>query len=151
MNRVHRQGNFSELKAHDAQLERLGLLAERYFADDPNTCLLKLRQLAECIAQSQSVDSRGGERLAQEFGRGGEAKNLRRMVQFAQACANGVIVATLSRQLSWSHVVALLPLKSAEARLHYTEQAAQEHWSVRELRDDDATHTAKRGRKTTKV
>lgn len=75
-----------------------------------------------------------GERLAQEFGRGFEAKNLRRMVQFAQAFADGEIVATLSRQLSWSHVVALLPLKSAEARQHYAEQAAQERWSVRELR-----------------
>ncbi|MCF7730311.1 MAG: hypothetical protein K9N23_01425 [Akkermansiaceae bacterium] len=30
---------------------RLGMLAERYFADDPNTCLLKLRQLAELLAQ----------------------------------------------------------------------------------------------------
>jgi len=46
-----RASNFSFLKAHDAQLVRLGLLAERYFADDPNTCLLKLRQLSELLAQ----------------------------------------------------------------------------------------------------
>lgn len=46
-----RVSNFSFLKAHDPQLVRLGLLAERYFADDPNTCLLKLRQLAEMLAQ----------------------------------------------------------------------------------------------------
>lgn len=45
------QGNFGHLKAHDEQLVRLGLLAERYFAEDPNTCLLKLRQLAEVLAQ----------------------------------------------------------------------------------------------------
>lgn len=43
--------NFEHLKAHDQQLVRLGMLAERYFADDPNTCLLKLRQLAELLAQ----------------------------------------------------------------------------------------------------
>lgn len=43
--------NFGHLKAHDEQLVRLGLLAERYFPDDPNTCLLKLRQLAEALAQ----------------------------------------------------------------------------------------------------
>ncbi len=43
--------NFAHLKAHDEQLLRLGMLAERYFADDPNTCLLKLRQLAELLAQ----------------------------------------------------------------------------------------------------
>jgi type I restriction enzyme R subunit len=43
--------NFAHLQTHDGQLLRLGMLAERYFADDPNTCLLKLRQLAELIAQ----------------------------------------------------------------------------------------------------
>lgn len=43
--------NFAYLQAHDQQLVRLGLLAEKYFADDPNTCLLKLRQFAELLAQ----------------------------------------------------------------------------------------------------
>jgi len=43
--------NFGHLKAHDEQLVRFGMLAERYFPDDPNTCLLKLRQLAEALAQ----------------------------------------------------------------------------------------------------
>ncbi len=43
--------NFAHLQSHDAQLVRLGMLAERYFADDPNTCLLKLRQLTEALAQ----------------------------------------------------------------------------------------------------
>ena len=55
---------------------------------------------------------RVGEQLAQEFGRGFEAKNLRRMVQFAQAFPLPEIVATLSRQLSWSHFVKLLPRRS---------------------------------------
>jgi type I restriction enzyme R subunit len=43
--------NFAHLEVHDEQLVRLGMLAERYFADDPNTALLKLRQLAELLAQ----------------------------------------------------------------------------------------------------
>lgn len=43
--------NFSVLSQHDEQLLRLGMLAEKYFANDPNTCLLKLRQLAESLAQ----------------------------------------------------------------------------------------------------
>ncbi|MFQ3617560.1 MAG: type I restriction-modification system endonuclease [Cyanobacteriota bacterium] len=43
--------NFSFLAVHDAQLVRLGALAERYFADDPNTCLIKLRQFGELLAQ----------------------------------------------------------------------------------------------------
>jgi len=72
--------------------------------------------------------------LAQEFGRGFEAKNLRRMVQFAQVFAEPEIAATLSRQLSWSHFVTLLPLKTEQARQFYAQQAATQTWSVRELR-----------------
>ena len=43
--------NFTHLQEHDAQLLRLGMLAEKYFPDDPNTSLLKVRQLAELLAQ----------------------------------------------------------------------------------------------------
>jgi type I restriction enzyme R subunit len=43
--------NFAHLGEHDDQLLRLGLLAERYFPDDPNTALIKLRQLAELLGQ----------------------------------------------------------------------------------------------------
>lgn len=43
--------NFGCLQEHDEQLMRLGMLAEKYFADDPNTSLLKLRQLTELLAQ----------------------------------------------------------------------------------------------------
>lgn len=81
---------------------------------------------------------RVGEQLAQEFGRGFEAKNLRRMVQFAQAFPQPEIVATLSRQLSWSHFVNLLPLKTEAARQFYVGHAAPHTWSVRELRQQIA-------------
>jgi isopentenyl diphosphate isomerase/L-lactate dehydrogenase-like FMN-dependent dehydrogenase len=77
---------------------------------------------------------RVSDQLAQEFGRGFEAKNLRRMVQFAQVFAQPEIVATLSRQLSWSHFVNLLPLKTEPVRQLYAQQAASQAWSVRELR-----------------
>ena len=43
--------NFDFLGKEDAQLVRLGALAERYFKDDPNTCLIKLRQFGEILAQ----------------------------------------------------------------------------------------------------
>lgn len=46
------RSNFAFLREHDEQLFRVGLLAERYFAEDLNTCLLKLRQLAELLAQT---------------------------------------------------------------------------------------------------
>ena len=43
--------NFAFLQKLEPQLYRLGLLAERYFAEDPNTCEIKLRQLSELTAQ----------------------------------------------------------------------------------------------------
>lgn len=43
------------------------------------------------------------EQLARDYGRGFGEKNLRRMVKFAATFPNESIVATLSRQLSWSH------------------------------------------------
>lgn len=43
--------NFQFLESHDLQLVRLAALAERYFSDDPNTCLIKLRQYGELLAQ----------------------------------------------------------------------------------------------------
>jgi len=42
--------NFGFLSWHDEQLVRLGMLAERYFPEDPNTALLKLRQFGEVLA-----------------------------------------------------------------------------------------------------
>lgn len=38
------RSNFDVLRAYEVQLWRLGDLVERYFAKDPNTSLLKLRQ-----------------------------------------------------------------------------------------------------------
>jgi hypothetical protein len=49
--------------------------------------------------------------LNEEFGRGFSEKNLRRMVQLAEAFPDKRIVATLSRELGWSHFVELLPLQ----------------------------------------
>jgi type I restriction enzyme R subunit len=50
--------NFAQLLPYDEQLFLLGLLAERYFPEDPNTALIKLRQLGERLAQQ--VASRFG-------------------------------------------------------------------------------------------
>src|SRR6266540_2143662 len=47
----HVSANFTFLASHDPQLVRLDALAERYFQDDPNTCLIKLRQFGEVLAQ----------------------------------------------------------------------------------------------------
>ena len=71
--------------------------------------------------------------LAAEYGRGFEEKNLRRMVQFAEAFPDEAIVATLWRQLSWSHFRELLPLRHPLQREFYAEMCRIEGWSVRIL------------------
>jgi type I restriction enzyme, R subunit len=43
--------NFAFLTPHDTQLVQLGAIAERYFKEDPVTCLMKLRQFGELLAQ----------------------------------------------------------------------------------------------------
>ena len=72
--------------------------------------------------------------LSVEFGRGFAEKNLRRMVQLAEAFPDERIVATLSRELGWSHFVELLPLKKHLQRDFYAEMCRVERWSVRMLR-----------------
>ena len=49
--------NFAFLKVHDSQLVLLGAQAEQYFNDDPNTCLIKLRQFGELLAQLVAASS----------------------------------------------------------------------------------------------
>jgi type I restriction enzyme R subunit len=47
--------NFFFLRPYEAQLDRIGALAERYFPDDPNTCLIKLRQFGEELARQTAA------------------------------------------------------------------------------------------------
>lgn len=46
-----KSGNFSFLSEHDSLFVELAESAERAFASDPNTTLIKLRQLGEALAQ----------------------------------------------------------------------------------------------------
>jgi DUF1016 N-terminal domain len=55
------------------------------------------------------------------------------MIQFAERFPNVEIVGILSRQLSWSHFVELIPLKSDLQRDFYAEMCRIERWSVRTL------------------
>lgn len=72
--------------------------------------------------------------LGTEYGRGYTEKNLRRMIQFAEAFPDEEFVATLSRHLSWSHFRELLALKKPLEREFYAEMCRIEGWSVRILR-----------------
>ena len=73
--------------------------------------------------------------LIREFGSGYSEKSLRRMLQFAEQFSDSKIVATLSRQLGWSHFVEILPVEDPLAREFYTGLCRVEQWSVRTLRE----------------
>jgi predicted nuclease of restriction endonuclease-like (RecB) superfamily len=73
--------------------------------------------------------------LTERFGNNFEHKNLRRMMQFADQFADFEIVVPLARQLSWSHIIILLPLKSEAAKMFYAKSSAENMWGKRELRE----------------
>jgi len=82
----------------------------------------------------QVVVSLAGELVAL-YGKSFEARNLRRMMQFAEVFPDSEIVVPLARQLTWAHFLVLIPLKSNDARLFYARAAGESHWSKRELRN----------------
>lgn len=91
--------------------------------------------LAEKRAEyGERIVSALGKQLESEFGRGFTEKNLRRMVQFAEVFPDREIVVSLIRQLTWTHFIALIPLKDRLQREFYAEMCRIERWSVRELR-----------------
>ncbi len=75
------------------------------------------------------------QQLRETYGKGFEEKNLRRMVKFASVFQDDRIVASLMRQLTWTHILELLPIKDPLQREFYTEMCRIERWSVRTLRD----------------
>ena len=72
--------------------------------------------------------------LSASYGRSFEARNLRRMMQFAELFPDFGIVSPLATQLSWSHIIEVLPLKTPEARLFYLGEAANRQLGKREMR-----------------
>ena len=75
--------------------------------------------------------------LRAEYGsKGFDEKNIRRMMQFAQEFPDEQIVASAMRQLSWTHILQVLPLKDDLQREFYLTLAASESWSVRRLRKE---------------
>ena len=71
--------------------------------------------------------------LEQEFGRGFGEKNLRRMIQFAEAYPEREIVVSLLRQLGWTHFLRLIPIGDPLKRGFYAEMCRVENWSTRTL------------------
>ncbi len=89
----------------------------------------------ERAAYGERIVATLSRQLVADFGRGFETKNLHRMMQFAEAFPDEEIVATLWRQLSWSHFRELLPLTRPHQREFYAEMCRFESWSVRTLHE----------------
>lgn len=62
-------------------------------------------------------------------------KNLRRMMQFSEVFPDEQIVVSAIRQLTWTHFIALIPLKNAIQRDFYMEMCKMENWNVKTLRE----------------
>ncbi|OWT74310.1 MULTISPECIES: YhcG family protein [unclassified Achromobacter] len=73
--------------------------------------------------------------LVAEYGKAFGARSVRRMVQFAEVFPDEKIVTELSREVSWSHFIEILPLKQPLEREFYAELCRVERWSVRTLRE----------------
>lgn len=76
-----------------------------------------------------------GSHLGSRYGRGFGAKSLHRMVQFSTVFPDPKIVATLLRQLGWTHLTILIPIEDELKREFYAEMCRVERWSTRELRE----------------
>ncbi len=72
--------------------------------------------------------------LTLKFGKGYNKASLFRMLRFAKMYPEQEIVATVSRQLSWSHIVIISQIEEELKRDFYLEMARVEKWSVRETR-----------------
>jgi len=72
--------------------------------------------------------------LMQKYGSGFSEKSLQRMIQFSEVFPEQKIVASLMRQLSWTHFLELIPFKDPLQRDFYVEICCIERWSVRTLR-----------------
>lgn len=120
--------------------------ARQYVAQTANSTLTMLYwKVGERIRREVLKDGRAeyGEQIVSTlstqlvpvYGKGFGVKSLHRMVQFSEAFPDEPIVATLSRQLSWSHFREILPLKQPLEREFYAEMCRIERWSVRTLRE----------------
>jgi predicted nuclease of restriction endonuclease-like (RecB) superfamily len=71
--------------------------------------------------------------LVAQYGKSYVARNLHRMMQFAELFPDFGIVKPLASQLSWTHFVVLLMQPNEAARAFYARQSIENQWSKREL------------------
>jgi predicted nuclease of restriction endonuclease-like (RecB) superfamily len=86
-------------------------------------------------AYGEEILSTVSKELVAAYGRGYSVPNLSRMTRLAEYFPDPQVVGALSRELSWSHFVEIIPLKTDLHREFYAEMCRVERWNVRTLRD----------------
>ena len=77
------------------------------------------------------------QQLTERYGKGYTRFSISRMVKIARLFPEEKIVATLSQQLTWSHFVELSAIHEETKRLFYQQMSIVNHWSVRQLREQE--------------
>lgn len=89
----------------------------------------------ERAAYGKQIVATLSKQLTEEYG-GSQfsLRNLRRMMQFAEAFPDIQIVTSVVSQLSWTHFLQVIPIEDELKRQFYLTMAADQRWSVRTLR-----------------
>ena len=75
--------------------------------------------------------------LQNQYGtKGFEIRNIRRMMQFAQKIPTEQIVSQLATQLTWSHIIEVLPVKDSLAVEFYLTMSSSGRWGRNRLRKE---------------
>lgn len=72
--------------------------------------------------------------LTSEYGSGYSEPNLSRMIRLAEVFPDNEILSALTKELSWTHFVAIIAIDDALKRDFYAEMCRIERWSTRTLR-----------------
>ena len=75
------------------------------------------------------------QQLQSKYGSSFDYSNVTRMIKFATRFSDIQIIVPLAQQLSWSHFIALLPIKTDEAFMFYAQDAIARRLGKRELRE----------------
>jgi len=84
------------------------------------------------------------QQLTVEYGRGWSEKQLRHCLRFAEVFSDETIVYAVRRQLSWTHLRALIYIDAPLKREFYLEMCRLERWSSRQLRERIASQLFER-------
>lgn len=86
-------------------------------------------------AYGKKIIARLGAKLTRKYGKGWDEKTLRHCLRSAETMTEEQIVSAVRRQLSWTHLKAIIYLKDELQRSFYLEMCIMENWSTRQLQE----------------